>query len=282
MSNFIDWLKTHLHWFVFIILEVASMVMLFRFNSYHNSIWISQANAFTGQVTAWESEYHSFIQLREMNDILTRENIALQLSNESMRQVLDSLTHDSTKTEKLMAQRLSKFEQIHAHVISNSIKNKNNVITLDKGLADGVQNEMGVLSGTGPVGIVFAVSEHYSLVLPLLNSKSNISCRLRGTNYFGSLSWRGGKTLEAYLNDIPHHAKCNIGDQVETSGYSSVFPPGIFVGTVAQIRNSKDGQSYELRVKLSTDISILREVSIVKNPHKAEIDSLNTEIKESR
>jgi len=275
MSNFITWLKTHLHWFVFLFLEVASMVMLFRFNSYHNSIWVTQANAVAGQVVEWEADYHSYIQLREVNDILTRQNIALQLSNERMRQELDSLLHDSTQTERLMTSRVTDFERIHAHVISNSVKNKDNTIMLDKGSADGVMNEMGVISGTGPVGIVYAVSEHYSLVLPILNSKSNISCRLRGTNYFGSLSWRGGKVLEAYLNDIPHHAKCNVGDQVETSGYSSVFPPGIFVGKVAQIRNSKDGQSYELKVRLSTDISVLRDVCILKNPCKDEIDSLN-------
>lgn len=275
MSNFITWLKTHLHWFVFLFLEVASMVMLFRFNSYHNSIWVTQANAVAGQVVEWEADYHSYIQLREVNDILTRQNIALQLSNERMRQELDSLLHDSTQTERLMTSRVADFERIHAHVISNSVKNKDNIIMLDKGSADGVMNEMGVISGTGPVGIVYAVSEHYSLVLPILNSKSNISCRLRGTNYFGSLSWRGGKVLEAYLNDIPHHAKCNVGDQVETSGYSSVFPPGIFVGKVAQIRNSKDGQSYELKVRLSTDISVLRDVCILKNPCKDEIDSLN-------
>lgn len=275
MSNFITWLKTHLHWFVFLFLEVASMVMLFRFNSYHNSIWVTQANAVAGQVVEWEADYHSYIQLREVNEILTRQNIALQLSNERMRQELDSLLHDSTQTERLMTSRVADFERIHAHVISNSVKNKDNIIMLDKGSADGVMNEMGVISGTGPVGIVYAVSEHYSLVLPILNSKSNISCRLRGTNYFGSLSWRGGKVLEAYLNDIPHHAKCNVGDQVETSGYSSVFPPGIFVGKVAQIRNSKDGQSYELKVRLSTDISVLRDVCILKNPCKDEIDSLN-------
>lgn len=275
MSNFITWLKTHLHWFVFLLLEGASMVMLFRFNSYHNSVWVTQANAVTGKVVAWEAELHSYAQLKEMNEILVRQNLALQLSNENMRQQLDSLTHDSTLTERTLAKRLSDYEKIYAHVISNSIKNKDNIITLDKGWADGVQNEMGVVSGTGPVGIVYAVSEHYSLVLPILNSKSNISCRLRGTNYFGSLSWRGGKVLEAYLSDIPHHAKCNVGDQVETSGYSSVFPPGIFVGTVSRIGNSKDGQSYELRVKLSTDLAILRDVCILKNPMKEEIDTLN-------
>ena len=260
---------------MFLLLEAASLVMLFRFNNYHNSVWVTQANAVSGQVVAWESEMLSFFRLREMNDILVQQNLSLQLSNDRMRQELDSLKHDSTYTERLMARRLDDYELIHAHVISNSVKKKDNVITLDRGSADGVENEMGVVSGTGPVGIVFAVSEHYSLVLSILNSKSSISCRLRGTDYFGQLCWRGGNVLEAYLNDIPRHAKCNVGDQVETSGFSSVFPPGIFVGTVSQIRNSRDGQSYELKVRLSTDLSVLRDVNVVRNPVKQEIDTLN-------
>lgn len=277
MPDIITWLKTHLHWFVFVILETASVVMLFRFNSYHNSIWVTQANAVTGKVVAWEAEYHSYAQLREMNEILTRQNVSLQISNDRMRQELDSLLHDSTHTERLMTERLAQYESVHAHVISNCVQEKDNIITLDRGRADGVQTEMGVVSGTGPVGIVYAVSDHYSLVLPLLNSKSNISCRLRGTNYFGSLSWRGGSILEATLSDIPRHATCKVGDQVETSGFSSVFPPGIFVGKVSHVGNSKDGQSYELTVKLSTDLSVLRDVIILKNPAKEELDTLSVQ-----
>lgn len=250
------------------------MVMLFRFNNYHNSIWVTQANAVAGQVVEWEAELHSFTQLREMNEILVRQNLALQLTNDRMRYELDSLMHDSTHTERMIAEQLSSFRQIQAHVISNSIKNKDNFLTLDKGTTDGVKLQMGVVSGTGPVGIIYAVSEHYSLVLPILNSKSSISCRLRDTGYFGSLTWHGGDVLEAYLSDIPHHAKCSIGDMVETSGFSSVFPPGIFVGKVSQVMNSKDGLSYELKIKLSTDISVLRDVIILENPRKEEIDTL--------
>lgn len=275
MPDIFTWFKSKLHWIVFLLLEAASLVMLFQFNHYHNSVWVTQSNAVAGQVVEWESEMHSYAQLREMNEMLVRQNIQLQLSNDRMRYELDSLKHDSSYTERMMMERITQFEQIHAQVISNSVKKKDNIITLNKGRADGVENEMGVISGTGPVGIIYAVSEHYSLVLPILNSKSNISCRLRGTNYFGSLSWRGGKVLEAYLSDIPHHAKCHVGDQVETSGYSSVFPPGIFVGRVAKIMDSQDGQSYELLVRLSTDLSVLRDVCILKNLAKEEIDTLN-------
>lgn len=149
-------------------------------------------------------------------------------------------------------------------------------MTLDKGSADGVREEMGVVSGTGVVGIIYQTSPHYSLVLPVLNSNSSISCRLRGTDFFGSLTWKGGNPLDAYLDGIPLHARFHLGDIVETSGYSSVFPPGIFVGKVSEVYSSQDGTSYDLKVRLSVDLANLRDVTIIGNPAKQEIDTLQS------
>ena len=151
---------------------------------------------------------------------------------------------------------------------------RDNLMTINVGEADGVLPEMGVVSGTGIVGIVFMTSPHYSIVLPLLNSRSNISCRLRGTKYFGSLKWDGAHPLYAILDDIPRHARFKIGDIVETSGFSSVFPAGLFVGKVKTIENSDDGLSYKLRVQLSIDFARLQDVCVVAQKFQAEIKDL--------
>lgn len=81
------------------------------------------------------------------------------------------------------------------------------------------------------------------------------------------------------MDDIPRHARCKIGDIVETSGFSSVFPAGIFVGKVIQVKNSKDGLSYRLEVQLSTDLAQIRDVRIVSNSRQAELDSLQRQVK---
>lgn len=126
---------------------------------------------------------------------------------------------------------------------------------------------MGVISGTGIVGIVSHVTDHYSVVMSILNSKSGISCRIRGNNYFGYLHWQGGNVLIAQLDDVPRHAPCKVGDAVETSGFSNVFPAGIFVGRVMQIRDSEDGLSYQLIIQLSSDLANLRDVAVILNTH---------------
>ena len=253
--------------------------MLFRFNAYQGSVWFTQANAVAGQVLDYEAKLLQFIHLKDLNGQLTQDILQLQQENDSMRTLLAQLTQDSSYTQKIQADLLAGEKLIPAHVISNSIKQKDNFITLDKGSKDGIRTEMGVVSGTGIVGITYLVSNHYSVVLPILNTHSNISCRLRGTNYFGSLKWSGGSPLQAYMDDIPRHARCKIGDVVETSGFSSVFPAGIFVGKVIQINNSKDGLSYRLEVQLSTDLAQIRDVCIVSNSLQAELDSLQRQAK---
>lgn len=253
--------------------------MLFRFNAYQGSVWFTQANAVAGYVLDYQAKILQFVHLKDQNSQLTEDILLLQQENESMRTQLAQLTQDSSYTQKVQAELLNGEKLIPAHVISNSIKQKDNFITLDKGLKDGIRTEMGVVSGTGIVGITYLVSNHFSVVLPILNSHSNISCRLRGTNYFGSLKWDGGSPLQAYMDDIPRHARCKIGDIVETSGFSSVFPAGIFVGKVIQVKNSKDGLSYRLEVQLSTDLAQIRDVRIVSNSRQAELDSLQRQVK---
>jgi rod shape-determining protein MreC len=150
-------------------------------------------------------------------------------------------------------------------VINNSINRADNYITIDKGSEDHIRPDMGVVGANGVVGIVYRVSNHYSLVISLLNSKSSVSCKISGHGYYGSLQWEYGEPDRAYLKDLPRHAQFAVGDTVVTSGYSAVFPEGIMVGTIDRIADSKDGMSYLLRVKLATDFSRVNSVRLFAN-----------------
>jgi rod shape-determining protein MreC len=270
MNALTDWIRNWGHWIVFLLLEAASLVLLFRFNSYQGSVWFTQANAVSGMVLDWQSRLVAYTQLGEVNRQLTETNLQLQGEVDILRHKLAEYEHDSTLTERTLAAQLAGIRRIPARVIDNSIRDRDNYITIDRGSADGVHNEMGVVCGTGVVGIVYRTGRHYSIVLPVLNSRSSISCRLKNTEYFGYMKWDGGNPLRAFINDIPHHAKIKKGEWVETSGYSDIFPPGITVGRIVSIGNSADGLSYRLRVKLTTDFSCLRDVSIITDENIAE------------
>lgn len=265
MHNLTEFLAKHNHWFVFLVLEVVSMVLLFRYNSYQGSVWFSSANAVTGKVYEWDSAVESYFSLSGVNSQLTQRNAFLE---QQVRMLDDSIAR-LTRSQETAVTRLSSMvpfqgcRLIPAKVVANMVNRYDNLITIDKGSADGVKRDMGVVCGMGVVGIVYLVSEHYSIVIPALNSHSNISCTIQRRGYFGYLRWRGGSSQLAYLEDVPRHAHFKLGDNVVTSGYSSVFPPGVMVGKVLHVFNSADGLSYRVQVKLSTDFSRLRDVCLV-------------------
>lgn len=265
MHNLTEFLAKHNHWFVFLVLEVVSMVLLFRYNSYQGSVWFSSANAVTGKVYEWDSAVESFFSLSGVNSQLTQRNAFLE---QQVRMLDDSIAR-LTRSQEAAVTRLSSMvpfqgcRLIPAKVVGNMVNRYDNLITIDKGSADGVKRDMGVVCGMGVVGIVYLVSEHYSIVIPALNSHSNISCTIQRRGYFGYLRWRGGSSQLAYLEDVPRHAHFKLGDNVVTSGYSSVFPPGVMVGKVLHVFNSADGLSYRVQVKLSTDFARLRDVCLV-------------------
>lgn len=265
MRNLIEFLAKHHHWFVFILLEAISFTLLFRYNNYQNSMWFSSANVVTGKVYEWSSQLEKFFSLATVNQHLTQRNLALEQKVVELSEKLTAVTKDSSYVKADVTQQLSQFKQIPAKVVSNSLKDVNNLMTIDKGSADGVRKDMGVVSGTGVVGIVYLVSTHYAVVIPLLNAKSNVSCKIENRDYFGFLNWRGGSTDQAFLDDIPRHARFKLHENIVTSGYSSVFPPGILVGKILHVYNSPDGASYRLCVQLATDFSTLRDVSVIDN-----------------
>jgi rod shape-determining protein MreC len=167
-----------------------------------------------------------------------------------------------------------------ARVVNNQIARMgNNYITLNKGTLAGIKEDMGVLSPTGVVGVVVNVSSHFSKVIPILNPKYHLSCKIKGTNFFGTLSWDGEDSRYTSLKELPQHALFNIGDTVVTSGFSTVFPEGVPVGTV-ETTFKKKGENYNsLKVKLFTNFGALSEVLIVVNALKDE--QLNIEKGES-
>ena len=270
MRNLLDFLARHNHWFVFVLLEVISAVLLFKYNSYQGSVWFSSANADSGRVYEASAAVGQYFSLVTVNRQLTQRNVYLEREVARMAQEHAEATADSSYLQRLQNNQTNRYRSVPARVVSSSLDRLNNFITIDKGEADGVKKDMGVVCGTGIVGIVYLTSAHYSVVIPVLNSKSNISCSIRGRGYFGYLHWMGGVPDEAYLDDVPRHARFRIGDVIVTSGYSSVFPPGMLVGKVMRVYNSANGLSFRLRIKLTTDFGNLRDVCVITDAAVAE------------
>lgn len=263
MRNLLNFLLKYNYWFLFLLLEVASFVLLFRFNHYQQSVFFSSANVVTGKVLDVSGGITSYFHLKSVNEDLLDRNMQLEQQINNLERVLLAYQVDSSQLNSIKNLPSTDYELFKAHVINNSLNQVDNYITLNKGSKDGIRPEMGVVDGNGVVGIVYETSPHYSVVISVLNSKSSISCKIVGSEYFGYLKWEHGDSQYAYLKDLPRHAEFNLGDTVVTSGYSTVFPEGIVVGTVDDMSDSNDGLSYLLKVKLATNFGKVSDVRVI-------------------
>lgn len=263
MRNLLNFLLKYNHWFLFILLEVISFVLLFRFNHYQHSVYFSSANVVAGKVYEVSGGITSYFHLKSVNEDLLDRIMELEQQNRNLENALVKHLSDSTELNSIRNLSDTDYEIFKARVINNSLNLVDNYITLNRGSKDGIRPEMGVVDGNGVVGIVYETSSHYSRVISVLNSKSSISCKIVGSEYFGYLKWEYGDAWYAYLKDLPRHAEFNLGDTVVTSGYSTVFPEGIMIGTVDDMADSNDGLSYLLKVKLATDFGKVSEVRVI-------------------
>ncbi|MGN0310527.1 MAG: rod shape-determining protein MreC [Bacteroides sp.] len=282
MRNLLNFLIKYNYWFLFLLLEVTSFVLLFRFNRYQQSVFFTSANAVVGSVYETTGSVKSYFHLRSINSDLLDRNLLLEQQLVALQNRLMQQGMDSASLRSIERVTPSTFSLHEAQVIKNSLTLEDNYITLDKGSADGIRPEMGVVDARGVVGIVFKTSPHYAIVISLLNSKSSISCKIAGSDYFGYLKWQGGDVQYAYLKDLPRHAQFNLGDTVVTSGYSTVFPEGIMVGTVDDMQDSHDGLSYLLKVKLATDFGKLNAVRIIERSRQLEQLELERQAQEEK
>jgi len=279
MKNLLDFLIKYNHWFLFILLEVISFALLFRFNNYQGSVLFTSSNSFVGVVYDLKNSITSYFHLKGINNDLVQENVELKLQLEAYKNSLTSLSKDTVDFERIRQESLSEYDILEARVLNNSLIHADNYITINKGEKDGVHSEMGVVDGKGLVGIVYLTSSNYSIVIPILNSKSNISCKIKRSDYLGFLVWDGGSSQYAMVKDMPRHSMFSLGDTIVTSGHSAVFPSGIPIGTIEDMKDSNDGLSYQLKVKLFTDFACLQDVRVVSRKDKDEQIQLEERIK---
>lgn len=279
MRKLISFLINHSPIFVYAFYLVICFVLLFKFNPYQQSVFFSSANEMAGRFYVMTSGITGYFGLREINRDLQKQNGNLEMELIRLRDEVSRLSGDTLLIRTSADSVLSRYDFQIAQVINNSVFRTHNYITLNKGRKDGIHSEMGVIDQNGIVGIVNVVSDHYAVAISLLNPKLRLSCKVKGSNYFGSLVWDGKDPRFAVLEELPRHVKFVKGDTIVTSGYSSVFPEGLMVGTVDGFSKQRNDNFYALTVKLSTDFFRLNDVRILDDRGQKERRILEMEAK---
>lgn len=256
MRNIILFFAKHGSTFLFLLLEVVCFVLIINYNSSQRSIYLNSSNILSGNLFAEKQRFLDFFSLSEQLDSLQQENARL------MRRVL---FHEGYGNAPDLDSTDFNYSLIPAQIINQTVNSRNNYLTIDKGTLDGVSADMGVMNKKGLIGIVQNNNTKFSRVLSILNSKSRISASIKSKGYFGNLVWKTLDVERMELEAIPTHAAVAIGDTIITSGYSTMFPPGIQIGTIETFTIKKGASNYSITVKLNNDLSKTQRVFVIDN-----------------
>ncbi|WP_210520719.1 rod shape-determining protein MreC [Hymenobacter terricola] len=283
---------------VFGLLEVISLYLFITNNSYQRAAFFNSANGYAGTVLARRTQITDYFRLAETNQQLAAENAALRQQlypTDTTRREADSVALPPARTDSLRRIRYQRpasrpdtlllgqqhlpardpsYPLIPARVINNNLYNVDNFLTLNVGSANGVRAGLGVVAAGGVVGRVKVVSEHYATVTSLLHSQTRIASKIKRDGTFGTVRWLGDDPSHALLDNVLRETKLVQGDTVVTSSYNSVFPEGIFIGTIESFVKEPDKNFWTVRVKLGVNFTNLTYVYVVTNRNKAERDTL--------
>jgi rod shape-determining protein MreC len=257
-------------------MQIVALSMLFRYNSFHEAMFMSAASGITGKLNEKYNGVEYYFKLKATNDQLVKEN-------EQLHQMLKQNFEGPDSNKRLFTynvnvdssdKQLQKWLFMEAKVVNNTTAFQINFLTIHRGFDQGIQTHSGVISSEGIVGEVVNVSKNYAVVMSVLNRQFKAVVKLKNGGDRGTIEWDGVSPLYVTLKDIPKSARINRGDTILTSEISPRFPPNIIVGTVNEIVDDKSSNFYTLKIKLGTNFFNVEYVYVTANTQIAEQKSL--------
>lgn len=256
----------------FVLLQIFSLYMLFKYNRLHHAAFMGVASEVTGsmntQVDKLDDYFHQGEEnrrLHHMNDsLLNLLRADFAVPDSGQRLILDSAMVDSLK-------QFRKYLYRDAKVVYNTVTSEKNYMQLNRGTKYGVQDNMAVLNSDGAVvGQVVNVSPNFSEVMSLLHVQSSVSAALKKTGDAGKVEWDGKDPRIVQLKGISKSVEVKVGDTVVTSRYSYNFPPDKVIGRVAAISSDPATGFYLLRVRTAVNFNSIQQVFVVENLQRDE------------
>lgn len=245
--------------FLYAIFILLSLILTIDNHLYHQSRYFNSSRAISGVFYQISNNLRNYLDLKQQNEILVKENQKLRA------QILNKPNYSTTMNNQIQ------YEVDRARVIKNNFSAPNNYLTINKGWEKGVIQDMGVISPLGIVGIVENTSKRFATVQSILNTKSRINAKIKGSDHFGSLIWNHGDASKVTLLAIPKTAIIKTGDTIITGGMSSIFPEGVLIGSISKIDVPSNESSYIIEVTLFNDMTNLGDVYLIRNRNQQEI-----------
>jgi rod shape-determining protein MreC len=279
LKNLFNFIFKNIHWLLFFVLIYISVFLIVNNNQFQRSKYLVVAREVTGEFYSVTNSFQAYLNLNSANADLLKRIADLETEVYIYRNMLE-IQCDSSQSANFIVDSINSliYRFIPARIVNNSVSKMENYMTLNKGSEDGIKLDMGVITANGVVGVIMNTSPHYSTVIPVLNPKFKLSCKVKRNNYSGPLVWDGKDSRYTYLTEIPRYVNFEVGDTIVTSGYSSVFPEGLPVGSIEGSQQQKDDNYTSIKIKLFTNFNNLSEVLIVTNSAQQEQKELEDSI----
>lgn len=275
MRNLLNFILRHYFFFLFVALQVVAFALIFQNHFYQRSAFVNSSNYLAGNVYGVRNNISQYFNLRNINEQLARENTSILENSPGSFLTTDQqiFTFNDTVYKK-------QFSYINARVINNSVKNRNNYITLNKGRMHGIKPDMGIINSNGVIGIVKVVSDNFSSVISFLHSDIQVSAKIAKNDHLGTVLWEGYDYRKASMLYVPPHVELSVGDSIITSGFSQIFPEGILIGTISDFEIRRGDNFFTIGIDLATDFNNLNYVSVVRNIYSNELQQLEAAAKQ--
>lgn len=267
MRTLLRFIQRYSNLLLFLLLEAIAIAFMIQDSSYQRSKLIGLNREITGFTYSKIDGAREYFSLKQVNQQLVEENLNLRNRMDQYANRMDTAIVFSEIRDPY------RYFFVPSRIVHSSVHKQYNYLTLDRGKKDGVFKDMGVISEQGMVGIVLESSQNFATVIPILNRDFKLSVKIKSNDYAGILQWKGDSPLFAMLTGIPFHVDILERDTILTSGFSSIFPEGIEVGTIESYVLEK-GNFYDIKVKLSTDFQHLFHVNVIRNFRQEEQSNL--------
>ncbi len=197
------------------------------------------------------------------------ENDKLKQKLASTEEALENARQWSAENERLKGllslKEQTGYDHVAARVIGRDPSVWFNTVTIDRGSSSGVELNMPVVTSGGIVGRIISLSPWTAQVMMITDEKAAAGAivgQLGGSGALGSVRGSGTSGL-IEMRYVSGLQKVEVGDYILTTGQDSIYPPGLSVGEVVQVKNGTATQSHEIFIKPGAKLDQLEEVAVL-------------------
>ncbi len=258
------------HVLLFLIFQLICLFLIINYNKTQNDIWVNSVNVFSGSINEKIQNFSNYTHLKELNDSLQQENARLHAEAINYRNFREANLFNTFQGDS----SLMEYNLVPVNLCSKTTHLRNNYFTLCQGKNDGLRKRMGIITEKGVVGIITNCTERFCKSIYVINSQSRINAQIKTKEYEGRVQWESSDQRELTMYSIPKFANVEIGDTIETSGRSTVFPEGIPIGIVSDIEILEGQSEYRIDVRMFEDLSRIENAYAIDYKYWEEKDSL--------